>query len=103
MYTSAMAGKTKGMTYAGSGVDIDAGDRMVGMIKHHMRRTFGPRVLGQHGAFAGMFRLDYDEKLFKRNFRDPVLVACTDGVGTKVKLAAELGILNTIGIDCVAH
>lgn len=90
------------MTYAGAGVDIDAGDKSVELIEHMMRRTHGPRVLGQHGAFAGMFRLDYNEKLFKRNYKDPVLIACTDGVGTKVKLAAEMGIYNTVGIDCVA-
>ncbi len=90
------------MTYAGAGVDIDAGDRSVELIEHMMRRTHGPRVIGKHGAFAGMFRLDYNEKLFKRNYKDPVLIACTDGVGTKVKLAAEMGIYNTVGIDCVA-
>jgi len=92
----------RGMTYAASGVDIDAGERMVSLIEHMMKRTHGPRVLGRHGAFAGMFRLDYNEKLFKRNFRDPVLVACTDGVGTKVKLAAMLGVYDTVGVDCVA-
>jgi len=90
------------MTYADAGVDIDAGDRMVSMIEHHMRRTYGPRVLGQHGAFAGCFRLDFNEKLFKRNYRDPVLVSCTDGVGTKVKLAAQLKLYDTIGQDLVA-
>jgi phosphoribosylformylglycinamidine cyclo-ligase len=90
------------LTYAQSGVDIAAGDAVVGLIKHHMRRTYGPRVLGRHGAFAGCFRLDYNEKLFKRNYADPVLVACTDGVGTKVLLAVETGILDTIGQDCVA-
>jgi phosphoribosylformylglycinamidine cyclo-ligase len=90
------------MTYAAAGVDIDAGDRMVDLIESMTKRTHGPRVIGKHGAFAGMFRLDFNEKLFKRNFRDPVLVACTDGVGTKVKLAAELKVYNTVGIDCVA-
>lgn len=90
------------MTYAGAGVDIDAGDRMVDLIEHHMRRTYGPRVLGKHGAFAGCFRLDYNERLFKRNYRDPVLVSCTDGVGTKVKLAAQLKIHDTVGQDLVA-
>ncbi len=90
------------MTYAAAGVDIAAGDRLVDMIGAMVRRTHGPRVLGAHGAFAGMFRLDYNEKLFRRNFKDPVLVACTDGVGTKVKLAAELGVYDTVGIDCVA-
>lgn len=90
------------MTYAGSGVDIEAGDRMVGLIEGHMRRTYGPRVLGRHGAFAGLLRLDYNERLFKRNYKDPVLVACTDGVGSKVKLAVELGVHDTIGRDVVA-
>ena len=90
------------MTYAQSGVDIEAGDAVVGLIKHHMRRTYGPRVLGQHGAFAGCFRLDFNEKLFKRNYKDPVLLACTDGVETKVLLAVETGILDKIGQDCVA-
>ena len=91
-----------GMTYADAGVSIEAGDAMVGLIQQHLRKTHGPRVLGKHGAFAGMFRLDYNEKLFKRNYKDPVLVACTDGVGTKVLLAIQLGIHDTIGQDCVA-
>ena len=89
-------------SYADAGVDIEAGERVVDLIKPMMRRTHGPRVLGQHGAFAAMFRLDYNEQLFRHNYRDPVLVACTDGVGTKVKLAFEMGIHDTIGIDCVA-
>ena len=58
--------------------------------------------MGPLGGFAGMFRLDFNEKLFKRNYREPVLVACTDGVGTKVKLAADLQSYDTLGIDCVA-
>ena len=90
------------LTYAATGVNIEAGDRLVDMISSMMRRTHSPRVLGQHGDFAGMFRLDFNERLFKRNYRDPVLVACTDGVGTKVKLACDMGIYDTVGIDCVA-
>lgn len=90
------------LTYAAAGVDIDAGDKMVEMIEHNMRRTYGPRVLGKHGAFAGCFRLDYNERLFKRNYKDPVLVSCTDGVGTKVKLAAEMQVYDTVGQDLVA-
>jgi phosphoribosylformylglycinamidine cyclo-ligase len=93
---------SKGLTYADSGVDIDAGDEVVRLIKPSLRRTHSQRVMGMHGAFAGMFRLDFNETLFKRNYTDPVLVACTDGVGTKVKLAAERRILGTVGIDCVA-
>lgn len=91
-----------GLTYAAAGVDIEAGDAVVDRIGSHLRRTYSSRVLGRHGAFAGMFRLDYNEKLFKRNYRDPVLVACTDGVGTKVLLAIEMGVHDTIGQDCVA-
>lgn len=91
-----------GLTYAGSGVDIDAGDRTVDRIKRHLKRTYGPRVIGRHGAFAGCFRLDYNERLFKRNYKDPVLIACTDGVGTKVLLAVRMGKHDTIGQDCVA-
>lgn len=100
--TSSKKRSTTGMTYAASGVDIEAGDKMVGMIRHLTARTFGPRVIDRHGGFAGFFRLDYNEKLFARNYKEPVLVACTDGVGTKVKLAAELGIYDTVGIDLVA-
>ena len=62
------------LTYKDSGVDIDAGDEVVDRIKGLLKRTHGPRVMGQHGAFAGMFRLDYNQKLFKNNYRDPVLV-----------------------------
>src|SRR5262245_64853589 len=90
----------KPLTYAASGVDIEAGDKAVDLITSMVKRTHGPRVLGGFGGFAGMFRLDYNEQLFKRNFKEPVLVACTDGVGTKVKLAAEMGVYNTVGIDC---
>lgn len=92
----------KPLTYAAAGVDIEAGDKVVDLIESMMKRTHGPRVIGRHGGFAGLFRLDYNEQLFKRNFKEPVLVACTDGVGTKVKLAAEMAVYNTVGIDCVA-
>ncbi len=90
------------LTYAAAGVDIEAGDRMVGLIQASMRSTYGPRVLGRHGAFAGLFRLDFNETLFRRNYREPVLIACTDGVGSKVKLAAQLGIYHSLGRDLVA-
>lgn len=90
------------LTYKEAGVDIEAGDEVVRRIKHILKRTHGPRVIGRHGGFAGMFRLDFNSRLFKRNYRDPVLVGCTDGVGTKVLLAAERKIYDTVGIDCVA-
>ncbi|MBL1217845.1 MAG: phosphoribosylformylglycinamidine cyclo-ligase [Planctomycetes bacterium] len=90
------------LTYAGSGVDIEAGDRMVGLIQTMMRSTHGPRVIDRPGGFAGLVRLDFNEQLFRRNYREPVLVACTDGVGSKVKLACQMRVYDTVGIDCVA-
>jgi len=90
------------MTYKQAGVDIEAGEAMVQQIQAMVQRTFGPRVMDHYGGFAGMFRLDYNEKLFQRNYRQPVLVGCADGVGTKVKVAALAGKVDTVGIDCVA-
>ncbi|MGH7242824.1 MAG: phosphoribosylformylglycinamidine cyclo-ligase [Phycisphaerales bacterium] len=90
------------LTYASSGVDIDEKDSFTESLESTMRKTFGPRVIANPGGFAGLFRLDYKKGLFSRNYKDPVLVACCDGVGTKVKLAADLGIFNTVGIDLVA-
>ncbi|USN98406.1 MAG: phosphoribosylformylglycinamidine cyclo-ligase [Phycisphaeraceae bacterium] len=91
-----------GLTYADSGVSIEAGDEAVRRIQQHIRRTQGPRVIDNPGGFAGLFRLDFNEQLFRRNYRDPVLVACTDGVGTKVLLAIEMGVHDTVGVDLVA-
>lgn len=93
---------TPRVTYRDAGVDLEAADAAVDLIGPLVRRTYGPRVLPSHGAFAGMFRLDYDERLFARNYRDPVLVACTDGVGSKLLLAIQSKRLTTIGIDLVA-
>ena len=90
------------VTYRDAGVDLDAADEVVDLLGPQVRRTYGPRVLPSHGAFAGLFRLDYDERLFARNYRDPVLVSCTDGVGSKVMLAIKARRYNTVGIDLVA-
>lgn len=89
-------------SYKEAGVDIHAGDEMVDLIGPRVRRTYTPRVLPSHGAFAGLFRLDFDDKLFKRNYRDPLLVACTDGVGSKLLIAAAARRYDTVGIDLVA-
>ncbi len=67
-----------------------------------MRRTFTPRVIDWKNGFAGLFRLDDQIGLLSRAYRDPVLVASTDGVGTKLKLAFATGRHRTVGIDLVA-
>jgi phosphoribosylformylglycinamidine cyclo-ligase len=90
------------LTYADAGVHLGAKDAFTDSLDSVMRRTFTRRVIPNPGGFAGLVRLDYNEKLFKRNYREPVLVACADGVGTKVKLAAAVGDFSTVGIDCVA-
>ena len=90
------------ISYEQSGVSIDANDQMVDKISKSVASTFGPRVIELENGFAGLFRLDYDEKLFKRNYKNPVLVSCTDGVGTKIKIAQMMNKYDTIGIDLVA-
>ncbi|MGE0480468.1 MAG: phosphoribosylformylglycinamidine cyclo-ligase [Phycisphaerae bacterium] len=89
-------------TYAAAGVSLDAADALEDRLGPIARRTYGPRVFRGHGGFAGAFRLDYDERLFKRNYREPVLVSCTDGVGSKILIAAEAQRYDTVGIDLVA-
>ena len=81
--------------YKSAGVDINAGNELVDLIKKDVSASHGPNVLGNIGGFAGMFRLD-------KKYKNPILVACTDGVGTKVALAQETGMLEGIGQDLVA-
>jgi phosphoribosylformylglycinamidine cyclo-ligase len=83
-------------TYADAGVDIAAGEKAVELIKEHVRSTFRPEVIGDIGGFGGLFALG------RLPYRDPLLVASTDGVGTKTLIAAELGRFDTIGLDVVA-
>lgn len=84
------------LTYAGAGVNIEAGNRAVSLIRETVRRSFRPEVLADIGGFGGFFALD------PAKYRQPVLVAGTDGVGTKLKLAFMTGRHDTIGIDAVA-
>jgi len=79
------------ITYKDAGVDITANDRMVDLIKPIVRATHGPQVLGKHGGFAGLFRLGGGKGLAGRGYKDPVLVGCTAGVGSKILLAREAG------------
>ncbi len=86
---------TTGLTYAGVGVDIAAGEHAVELIKDHARSTTRPGVVGGLGGFGGLFDLG------ALNYRDPLLVSSTDGVGTKSVLAWTTGRYDTIGIDLV--
>ncbi len=95
MANKADAGK-KGLTYKDAGVDIAAGEHVVELIKKSVRSTFRPGVLTDIGGFGGLFGIDKDR------YKEPVLVSGTDGVGTKLKVAHELDIHNTVGIDLVA-
>lgn len=84
------------MDYRRAGVDIEAGEEAVEKIKGLARSTFRPEVLHGLGGFSGLFAPDL------KNFKEPVLVAGCDGVGTKLKLAFAAGKHDTVGIDCVA-
>src|SRR3954468_15283038 len=90
-----MGNRASGLTYRGAGVDIDAGDTLVERIKPHVRRTMRPEVMTDLGGFAGLCALP-------TRYREPLLVSCTDGVGTKLKLAFLTGRHNTVGVDLVA-
>ncbi|MBE7492481.1 MAG: phosphoribosylformylglycinamidine cyclo-ligase [Planctomycetes bacterium] len=94
--------RAKGLTYADAGVNFATHDKLVTEIFRRVRSTYGPRVLEVEDGFGGLFSLQNNRGLFSRNWRNPVLVACTDGVGTKLKLAFETGKHDTVGIDCVA-
>lgn len=85
-----------GLDYKKVGVDIDAGNQAVELIKNDVQSTFGPEVMTGLGGFGGLFKPDLS------SYKNPVLVSGTDGVGTKLKLAFELDLHNTIGIDLVA-
>ncbi len=90
------ASAPRSMTYAEAGVDIDAGNRAIAMMKRDVMSTYGPEVIGEIGGFGGM----YDASNLGD---DAVLVASTDGVGTKTKIATAMGRYDTIGQDIVNH
>lgn len=85
-----------GYTYKDSGVDIDAGNEAVRLMRSHVRTTFRPEVLTDIGGFGGLFALD------GKKYREPVLVSGTDGVGTKLKVAFMMNKHDTVGQDAVA-
>lgn len=85
----------KSITYADAGVDIDAGNKAVELMKESVRATYRPEVMGDLGGFGGLFAL-------QTKYKEPVLVSGTDGVGTKLKLAFMMDKHDTIGQDAVA-
>ena len=89
--------KSKPVTYADAGVDISQGDRAKDKIKFLAQKTFNRNVLGGIGGFGALFRLDL------QRWKTPILVSSADGVGTKLKLAFELGQHQTVGVDLVNH
>src|SRR3982074_3973478 len=91
-----MTDRKNGLTYADSGVDIDAGNRLVDLITPMVGGAARAGADAEIGGFGGLFDLK------GAGFKDPVLVAATDGVGTKVKIAIETGHHGTIGIDLAA-
>ncbi|MEU2776141.1 phosphoribosylformylglycinamidine cyclo-ligase [Streptomyces sp. NPDC007162] len=92
-----MSESQSGASYAAAGVDIEAGDRAVELMKEWVKKTRRPEVLGGLGGFAGLF----DASALK-NYERPLLASATDGVGTKVDIARQLGVYDTIGHDLVA-
>lgn len=89
-------------TYKAAGVDLEIYREAMARLPQLLWRTYTPRVIPLDGGFAGLFQLDFENQLFARRYKKPVLVACTDGVGTKLKIAAAAGKHNTVGIDLVA-
>ena len=90
------------LTYRSAGLDLDVYEQSMSAIAPLARRTHSTRVIDGFGGFASLFSLDDNSRLFRRNYKHPVLVSCTDGVGTKLKVAALMNRHDTVGIDLVA-
>lgn len=89
-------------TYKDAGVDLELYRESMSRLPGLLRRTHTPRVIANDGGFAGLFQLDFASRLFARNYKEPVLISCTDGVGTKLKVAQLAGRHDTVGVDLVA-
>jgi phosphoribosylformylglycinamidine cyclo-ligase len=94
---TAKSPQAKSITYADAGVDIARGDRAKDRIKYLAQKTFTRNVLGGIGGFGALFRLDLQK------FKSPILVSSADGVGTKLKIAFEMGLHSSVGADLVNH
>ena len=90
------------LTYRAAGLDLELYEKSLSAMVPFLRRTHTPRVLDGYGGFASLFSLDYNERLFAKNYRHPVLISCTDGVGSKLKIAGLMNKHDTVGIDLVA-
>jgi phosphoribosylformylglycinamidine cyclo-ligase len=90
------------LSYRDAGLDLDLYEQSLACMPPLLKRTHSPRVLDGFGGFASLFSLDYNSRLFARNYRHPVLVTCTDGVGSKLKVASLVNKHDTVGIDLVA-
>jgi phosphoribosylformylglycinamidine cyclo-ligase len=95
-WTAARSVRKRTVTYADAGVSIHAGERAVELLKSKVKKTTRPEVMGDLGGFAGLFRLN------AQKYKSPILASSTDGVGTKLVIAQQLDIHDTIGIDLVA-
>ena len=91
-----------GLDYKAAGLDLDLYDKTLEGMARWVRRTHTPRVMDGFGGFASLFSLDFNARLFNRNYKHPVLVSGCDGVGTKLKVAAMMNRHDTVGIDLVA-
>ncbi|HZZ72182.1 MAG TPA: phosphoribosylformylglycinamidine cyclo-ligase [Pirellulales bacterium] len=89
-------------TYKDAGVDLEVYNQAMERLPRLLHRTYSPRVMPLDGGFAGLFQLDFKNQLFARNYEEPVLVSCTDGVGTKLRVAVLADQHDTVGIDLVA-
>src|SRR5262249_37414842 len=90
------------LTYRDAGLDLDLYEQSLACMPPLLKRTHTPRVLDGFGGFASLFSLDYNSRLFAKNYRHPVLVSCADGVGSKLKVASLVNKPDTVGIDVVA-
>ena len=84
------------VTYSDAGVSIHAGEEAVELLKTKVHRTWRPEVVGDIGGFAGLFRLDINK------YKQPLLASSTDGVGTKLTIAQQMDVHDTVGVDLVA-
>jgi len=89
-------GRKRTVTYADAGVSIHAGEQAVELLKNKVHRTLRPEVIGDIGGFAALFRLDVGK------YRNPILASSTDGVGTKLVIAQQMDVHDTVGVDLVA-